>query len=280
VLYHTDGLHYKRHGGTFSGLLPAAEQIMVSRGISCARIAHPFPPINQYPGVTSCNGITVLDSYSRSLSRLHSNLAGGHLLFQNSFANHLLQTMPSADRSRFVVPADRSQMDYFNTRLQFGWKRLQKVGPKTIYHNHQKLPTMNTSQFLHLPLDLRKSLMQVLESVSKILMDHDKTAFRCPHRTGIFASKFNSALGFPRSSNKFEYVEAVLSFNTELPGHLDTKDDHRTGYTRTSVYSYTTIISNKNYRLAIIMCTRSSVGACLETILSKEQTNLKCKNNY
>ena len=108
--------------------------------------------------------------------------------------------------------------------------------------------------------------MTVLEAATDIMMNHDKTAFRCPDRTRIFACKLNEKLGFPESTDRIKYVDAVPSLNTILPRHFDSKDDHRPGYTRSAVYSFITNMNNRNYHLAIVMCTCSSVGACLEQL--------------
>ena len=82
----------------------------------------------------------------------------------------------------------------------------------------------------------------------------------------MFVRRLNKAIGFPDSTNRIEYVNTVLSRNTMLPGHIDTQNDHWRGYSQTAACSYKTDIANKAYRVSIIMCTRSSVGACLKDI--------------
>ena len=135
-----------------------------------------------------------------------------------------------------------------------------------MYHNGINLPTINTSQFSSLPSFLKRFLVLVMESATKIMIRHDKKCFRCPKRNLVFLRRLNKEIGFPHSTSRIEYVDAVLSRNTMLPGHIDRKNDHRDGYSRTAVYSYKTVIANKDYRVAIIMCTRSSAGACIKDI--------------
>ena len=77
----------------------------------------------------------------------------------------------------------------------------------------------------------------------------------------IYADRLNNKLGFPRSSNLFEYDDIVVSRNTVLPSYFDWNNDHRTGYDHTVVHTYLTKVDGKVCRVTIIMCTRTVVGA-------------------
>jgi hypothetical protein len=112
--------------------------------------------------------------------------------------------------------------------------------------------------------------VKVLETGTKIVRRHGPISFADPQRKAIFASKLNNKLGFPRSTNQFEFVDIVLSMNTVLPAHLDTFNDHRHGYDSCLVYSFSTNVNGKVSRVAMIMTTRSSVGACLTKIKTNQ----------
>ena len=77
----------------------------------------------------------------------------------------------------------------------------------------------------------------------------------------VYADLSNKDICFPRSSNLFECVDIVISHNTVLPSYLDQNNDHRIGYDFTAVYTYLTNVDGKLCRVAIIMCTRTVVGA-------------------
>ena len=77
----------------------------------------------------------------------------------------------------------------------------------------------------------------------------------------MYAALFNNRLKRPGSCNKFEYVDIVVSHNTVLPAHLDRNNDNRSGYDHTLVYTYLSNVHGRLFRVAVIMCTRTVVGA-------------------
>ena len=62
----------------------------------------------------------------------------------------------------------------------------------------------------------------------------------------------------------FEYYDILLSRNTVLLKHIDSKNDHRPGYNFCVVYSFFQVIEKLEYNVSIIMTTRSDVGAAIE----------------
>ena len=100
-----------------------------------------------------------------------------------------------------------------------------------------------------------------METATKISKHHFPNAFNDSLRTNVHASLFNAKLQSPDSSNKFEYVDIVVSHNTVLPAHLDRNNDNRPGYDHTVVYTYTTKVYGKLFCVAVIMCTQTVVGA-------------------
>ena len=62
----------------------------------------------------------------------------------------------------------------------------------------------------------------------------------------------------------FEYFDILLSRNTVLLKHIDSKNDHRPGYNFCVVYSFFQVIEKLEHRVYIIMTTRSAVRAAME----------------
>ena len=75
----------------------------------------------------------------------------------------------------------------------------------------------------------------------------------------------NTQLGFPLSTNQFEFVDIVVSRNTVLMKHIDHKNDHRKDYNQCVVYSFHQIVDVIAYKVSVIMTSRSTVGAALDS---------------
>ena len=265
IFYLVDGLHYKRHGSTLISHIPKHEATLNSMFISTSSISHPLVSRNRKVGSCTKNGITVLDSQSRTVFNLHSSFPGGFLLFHHTLASHMLSTSTLVDESRVDEKIDRRRSSH-NLRLRFGFRREQRDCSTTLYFRGHKLPTINIGKFVECSSELRLCLVKVLETGTKIVCQKTPNAFADPERKAIFASTLNNKLGFPRSTNQFEFVDIVLSSNTVLPAHLDTWNDHRDGYDSCLVYSFSTNVNGQVCRVAMIMTTRTSVGACLSKI--------------
>ena len=111
--------------------------------------------------------------------------------------------------------------------------------------------------------------MKVCECCQFFVNKHHPNAFPDKYRNEQFAGRLNALMGFPKSRAKFEYYDIILSRNTVLHKHCDTKNDHRVGYNHCVVYSFFHSISNKCYRVSIIMTTRTSVGAAYEKAMKQ-----------
>ena len=267
IIYLVNGLHYKHHGSTDSAYVPYFESVLASRSIPCATILRPLVCSNGRLGTCSKNGVTVLDSDSAHLTNLHDSIKGGFLNFHKELASHIIKYLPAEDLSRVAGRIDNRRSST-NLCLRFGFAREQRICKKTIFFDGIKLPTIDVDPFLRLPKHLQLSVVKVLQTGTRIVRKKLPGSFCDHHRTSIYARYLNAKLGFPKSTNKFEYVDIVLSHNTILPGHLDTKNDHRDGYNLCLVYSFSTNIDGRIYRVAVIMTSRSSVGANLDKIIT------------
>ena len=71
--------------------------------------------------------------------------------------------------------------------------------------------------------------------------------------------KLNKAMSYKGIKMEFEYYDIILTRNCILPGHIDEKNDHRAGYNFVMVYSFFHIIDSLEYKVSVIMTTRSTV---------------------
>ena len=131
------------------------------------------------------------------------------------------------------------------------------------------MPTMNHRPFNALSETLRRNLIHLFESGHLFARQNCDKSFNNPLRTGTFSHLMNEKLGCPRARFNFEYIDIVLSRNTELPKHIDGKNDDREGYNVCVVYSFWCTIEALQYRVAVIMCTRNDVGVALERAMKK-----------
>ena len=135
---------------------------------------------------------------------------------------------------------------------------------------NQKLPSLVVDPFHKCPIHVQTGLMKVMETGSDMVRKRNPLEGKDAMRDDIFARRMNAALGHPSSRNNFEYIDIVLSRNCVLPAHLDRKNDHRAGHDHCAVYSFSALVKDLQYHIAIIMTTRYAVGACL----GKIKTNL------
>ena len=105
-----------------------------------------------------------------------------------------------------------------------------------------------------------------METATSIVLSEDHASFSNQIRTRLFAKIFNTAMGFESSSSLFEYIHIVIAKNTVLNEHVDHKNDHRSGYNFCSVYSFYHVEDHEEYRISLIMTTRTTIGAALEKL--------------
>ena len=108
--------------------------------------------------------------------------------------------------------------------------------------------------------------MTVIECCQQFLLSHHENAFSNPTRNQHCAGRLNSLLGFPKSRALFEYYDIILSRNMILGKHGDEKNDHRTGYNHCVVYSFYCEIDDLEYKVSIVMTTRSAIGCPMDRV--------------
>ena len=177
----------------------------------------------------------------------------------------LLQTQTDNSHVDGTIHAAETSI---NRRPRFGYGQRQRV-PLTydtwkvqpcVLNGHQ-LTTMKYLPFTKLPSNLQSELIKVFEAAHKFTEEQYPHSFPSDLRTKSYSNPLKAVLGFPCANFKFEYFGIVPSRNTVLPKHIDTKNDHREGYNICTVYSFYQFINDLEFKVSIIMTTRSAVGA-------------------
>lgn len=218
----------------------------------------------------SKNNVYVAYSRNQHLINLNKKIKGGVASLHRNLTITLLSGKHDKDPARTegqVVDGEPS----VNVRMRFGYGRVQtekspnqkwKVHPWS--HNGKQMPTICYLPFINLSVNLQKQLITLFESAQTFVERHTDSPFSDKNRTLIFSKLLNKKLGYPRARFKFEYFDIVLSRNTVLPKHIDSKNDHRPGYNYCAVYSFFETVNGLEYKVSVIMCTRSSVGSAME----------------
>ena len=198
------------------------------------------------------------------LNRFHDNLTRQLLIEKGT---------DPARMSGQVVEGETS----LNHRLTFGYGRVQptvedttrwKVHPWT--WKGEKMPTIRFLPFKVLPEELKPQLIKIFEAAQLFVDKNLPGSFPVQRRTKTFSKLLNEMLGYPKAKFKFEYFDIVLSLNTILPKHIDSKNDNRQGYNLCCVYSFYQKNDNVEYKVSIIMTTRSAVGAAYDKGINNE----------
>ena len=220
-------------------------------------------------GVMKKNGIIAAFPASSILTDLENNLQfGGTRRFHHDLLSFMLDG-GVIDTHRMSNKIDPS-LPSANERCRFGFGRVQPRRNKSNWKlSGERMPTLDVEQFLQMPYSLRQQFMTVVEQSQKFLLEQHKDAFSDVLQNQNCASILNRALGFPHSTSKFEYFDIVLSGNISLNKHIDTKNDHRIGYNHCSIYSFYYTLYEMEYKVSIVMVTRTAIGAPIERNHSK-----------
>ena len=88
------------------------------------------------------------------------------------------------------------------------------------------MPTINWDQFNAVPEHLKPQLVKIFDA-GQMFVDHNlPNSFPNMVRTRFASKLLREKNGFPNASFKFEYIDIVLSLNTILPKHIDSKNDY------------------------------------------------------
>ena len=265
MVYACRNLHSRHHGSV--GEVSFSNTIMNALGIVTDVITPTSASTN---GTQSTNDIFVAYDNSELFRDLEKKSTIGILTMHHRLTTILL-TLKQTDPSRAGLKID-PDADGTNFRLRFGFGRLQPTPAPTanctvIHWNlgSKKMPTISYREFVILPKSLKDELIHVFECAHNFVMSSMPDMFpRNPKRVKC-TKKLNTTLGYPKAKMKFEYYDIVITRNIVLPKHIDQKNDHREGYNFCVVYSYYHTIQGFEYKVSIIMTTRSTIGAVLES---------------
>ena len=286
VLYYAVDLHTSPHSSASIHSIPAISFAMNRLGVVHNILSPSSAGSN---GIARTRGITTMYTNSALVRSLGSSLSSIRPTIQpdgraknqtsirpsirqvpNSFHHDLAQYLislglgdNSSRQSGCISPGISAASSFIN----WGWRRIQPdTNKRTWFIDNQKMPTLNVDSFLLVPETLQNRLIMVMETATAMAQSEDSDCFPNPVRTKLFAKIMNGTMGFRSSSSLFEYVQVVISKNTILKEHIDHKNDHRKGYNFCIVYSFYHVIDNTEYRIAIIMTTRTTVGAALQSL--------------
>ena len=288
VLYLAENLHSSPHSSASLHSIPAITSAMSRCGVEHIVLS---PSSAGTDGIARASGITAMYSNSRSMQSLRKSLCiirpsiqpsspskkkptiqptiRPHSSFHQELAHYLLSLCTKFDTSRQSGCISHEQ-SCCSASIKWGWGRIQpESNTQTWYINNQKMPTLNVDPFLKITKSLQRQIIVVMETATSIALSEDKASFTNPIRTNLFAKIFNNTMGFESSSSLFEYIHIVIAKNTVLNEHVDHKNDHRSGYNFCSVYSFFHVKDNEEYRISLIMTTRTTIGAALKKLKKK-----------
>lgn len=106
--------------------------------------------------------------------------------------------------------------------------------------------------------------MILFELATKFTPTWNKDAFQNKIRNHLCAGYLNQSMEFPKPASLFECFDIVVSRNTGLRKHCDVNNNHRDGYNMCCVYSYFQSTCRLEYKISIIMTTRTTVGCAFK----------------
>ena len=208
-------------------------------------------------------------AYFRNLDRkLQSRgFMGGLLTFEKNLSQHILACGVN-DRICMDGKIDDNLVSV-SRRIWFGFGRIQRDEYQQNWLlKGTTMPGMNVTAFIQTPAHIQKQLMHLFEASTKFTCTWHKDSFSNPKRNKECAGYLNCKLGFPQSTSLFEFIDMVISRNTILLKHVDTKNCHRPGYNICCVYSYYTQLLGDEYKVSIIMTTRTTIGCAFEKAMN------------
>lgn len=277
LLYIAENLHNTAHGSVCTDKIE-------NRGILFDFLDVPndvVSPSTVGPdSVQRTNNLVVAFTGNTFIQELDQRLVGGLATFHHNLTTHMLQTS-GRDPSRFVGMGE----DNLNHRFTWGYGRCQNPELDRKWQVHlwklfgENMPTINYLQFKELPSSLKNDLVAVLEMGQAFADHHFPNSYNNKMRTKHCSKLMNELMGFPKAAFRFEYIDIVLSRNTELPKHIDSKNDHRDGYHLTVVYSFYCVIGGKEYKVSVIMCSRNDLGVAFERAMENKKRNKSVSGN-
>jgi hypothetical protein len=274
LFYLAVNLHCRLHGSVDMDKVDNCDILLDYLQIPHGQISPSSDISTNVDGVQSLNNVFVAYANSTIVQHLDTTmLTCGLSRLHENLTRHLLNGKIT-DTSRIggaVVEGEASR----NVRLTFGFGRVQSSPgskPSKVIHwsyKGHRMPTINCEQFTAVPDHLKPQLVKIFDAGQMFIDNNLPDSFPNNARTRFASKLLRDTIGFPNASFKFEYIDIVLSLNTILPKHIDSKNDHRKGYNHCTVYSFYQVIDELEYKVSVIMTTRLTVGAAFEKVIKK-----------
>ena len=271
IIYCSDNLHSNWHGSMDISDVSNTNILMDHVGIKHQEICHEK---SGQTGLSKHEDIVVAFQHASIFSKLERSLSvqasmWGMTRFEHDLTEHLLMHGGVKDTVRMNGKINPNK-EAFSYRAQFGFGRIQPAADGLNWHlENTIMPSVSTKHFLDMPNSLRQALMVIFEHTTEFTRKHDKKVFSNIKRNQKCAGYLNNLLGFPGSKSLFEYYDIVLSHNTILRKHCDQKNCHRHGYNKCCVYSFFHNLENIEYKVSIVMTTRTTIGSAFERYQNK-----------
>ena len=271
IIYCSDNLHSNWHGSMDISDVSNTNILMDHVGIKHQEICHEN---SGQTGLSKHEDIVVAFQHASIFSKLERSLSvqasmWGMTRFEHDLTKHLLLHGGVKDTVRMNGKINPNK-EAFSYRAQFGFGRIQPAAYGLNWHlENTIMPSVSTKHFLDMPNSLRQALMVIFEHTTEFTRKHDKKVFSNIKRNQKCAGYLNNLLGFPGSKSLFEYYDIVLSHNTILRKHCDQKNCHRHGYNKCCVYSFFHNLENIEYKVSIVMTTRTTIGSAFERYQNK-----------
>ena len=272
LIYLCQNLHSNFHGSMHTADIESINVILDYVGIQHRVLS---PHTTKSRGVSRDGDVTVAFSTSAYFRNMEITLQkrgfyGGLDCLETSVALDLLSHgVRDTIRMNKKIMKDEEFMSKHHT---FGFMRIQKEEYHLNWHlNTTTMPGTNTKSFDKLPYALKEQLMILFECATQFTLLWNKESFPDQERNTLCAGHLNSQLGFPTSKSRFEYYHMVISRNAILEKHCDVKNCHRPGYNICCVYSYYVKIKGEEYKVSIIMTSRTTVGSAYNKFLTTKR---------
>ena len=189
---------------------------------------------------------------------------GGVDALESHLTEYLLKFETTEDNLRMICKINPCK-SAVSRRIRFGFGRIQRNSSKTNWQiSDTAMPGVNVKQFSRMLTCLGEQTMILFELATKFTSAWNKDAFPNKTRNHLCAGYLNQAMGYPKSASLFEYFDIVVSRNAVLRKHCDVKNDHREGYNVCCVYSYFKSVCSLEYKISIIMTTRTTLGCAFK----------------
>ena len=272
LIYLCQNLHSNFHGSMHTADIESTNVILDYVGIRHRVLS---PHTTKSRGVSRDGDVTVAFSTSAYFRNMEITLqkqgfCGGLDCLERSVALDLLSHgVRDTIRMNGKIMKDEETV---SQRIVFGFGRIQRDSYNLNWHlNRTTMPGTNTKSFDKLPHKSKEQLMILFQCATQFALLWNKESFPDEERNTLCAGYLNSRLGFPTSKSLFEYYEIVLSRNTILRKHCDVKNCHRPGYNICCVYSYYVEVNEEEYKVSIIMTSRTTVGSALNKALNTKR---------